>query len=138
MPFVFSHSTPTNIQNSANSVQPSLQNEKMHETSNTRHDLLNRSGRAQLAPFDSEFEGEQNFFHFSYFPDSILNAKRANPKIRVLEHFLHGNLKPDRFSVSGYGADKPMYGNDTEENRAKNRRVEILIKTAKAVGRYIQ
>ena len=64
-----------------------------------------------------------------------LSALRA---LAVLEHFLHGNLKPDRFSVSGYGADKPMYGNDTEENRAKNRRVEILIKTAKAVGRYIQ
>ena len=89
MPFVFSHPASTNIQNSANSVQPSLQNEKMHETSNTRHDLLNRSGRAQLAPIDSEFQGEQIIIHFSYFLDSILNAKRTNPKIRVLEHFVH-------------------------------------------------
>ena len=89
MPIVFSYPAPINIQNSANSVQPSLQNGKMHETSNTRHDLLNRSGRAQLAPIDSEFQGAQIIFHFSYFPDSILNAKRANPKIRVLEHFLH-------------------------------------------------
>ena len=89
MPFVFSHPASTNIQNSANSVQPSLQNEKMHETSNTRHDLLNRSGRAQLARIDSELRGEQKIFNFSYFPDSILNAKRANPKIRVFLHFVH-------------------------------------------------
>ena len=55
----------------------------------------------------------------------------------VLEHFLQNQLKPDRFSVSGYGPDKPMYPNDSEEHRRQNRRVEILLKTTPRVGSYI-
>ena len=55
----------------------------------------------------------------------------------VLEHFLQNQLKPDRFSVSGYGPDKPMLPNDSEQNRRQNRRVEILLKTTPRVGSYI-
>lgn len=55
----------------------------------------------------------------------------------VLEHFLQNQLKPDRFSVSGYGPDKPMHPNDSEEHRTQNRRVEILIKTTPRIGSYI-
>ena len=55
----------------------------------------------------------------------------------VLEHFLQAKLPPDRFSVSGYGPDKPMYPNDTPEGRRKNRRVEILVKSTPRVGSYI-
>ena len=89
MPFVFSHIILINIQNSANSVRPSLQNAKLHETKKYNHDRLNRSGRAQPAPFDSEFWGAQIIFHFSYFADPILNANRENPRKRVLEQILH-------------------------------------------------
>lgn len=55
----------------------------------------------------------------------------------VLEHFLQARIPPDRFSVSGYGADKPMYDNNTADGRQKNRRVEILVKTTPRVGSYI-
>ena len=55
----------------------------------------------------------------------------------VLEHFLQAKLVPDRFSVSGYGPDKPMQPNDSEEHRQQNRRVEILIKTTPRVGSYV-
>lgn len=55
----------------------------------------------------------------------------------VLEHFLQAKLVPDRFSVSGYGPDKPMHPNDSEENRHQNRRVEILLKTTPRVGSYL-
>ncbi len=55
----------------------------------------------------------------------------------VLEHFLQSQLKPDRFSVSGYGPDKPMRPNDSEQNRLQNRRVELLLKTTPRVGSYI-
>jgi chemotaxis protein MotB len=55
----------------------------------------------------------------------------------VLEHFLHAKLSPDRFSVSGYGPDKPMYDGGAEEQE-KNRRVEILVKTAPRVGSYME
>lgn len=55
----------------------------------------------------------------------------------VLEHFLQNKIKPDRFSVSGYGADKPAYPNDTAEHQKQNRRVEILLKTTPRMGSYI-
>ena len=63
-----------------------------------------------------------------------LSALRS---MAILERFLYGGIRPDRFSISGYGADKPMFPNTTEEGRRKNRRVEILLKTAPRVGSYV-
>ncbi len=54
-----------------------------------------------------------------------LSGTRA---IKVLRYFTETkNLSPDRFSASGYGEQKPVTGNSTEEERALNRRVNILI-----------
>lgn len=36
-------------------------------------------------------------------------------------------LKPDRFTLVSYGATRPLVANDSAENRARNRRVEIVI-----------
>ena len=63
-----------------------------------------------------------------------LSALRA---LAVLERFLYGGIQPDRFSISGYGADRPMHSNESEEGRRKNRRVEILLKTTPRVGSYV-
>lgn len=63
-----------------------------------------------------------------------LSGKRA---MSVLEFFLAQGIEPQRFSVSGYGSDKPIESNATEYGRAQNRRVEILIKTTQRLGRYI-
>jgi chemotaxis protein MotB len=54
-----------------------------------------------------------------------LSAMRA---INVM-HFLvnAGGLKPERFSIQGYGEYMPKFDNSTAEGRAKNRRVEILV-----------
>ena len=54
-----------------------------------------------------------------------LSAYRAHS---VLTFLIACKLDPKRFSVSAYGADRPLHSNDTEEGRAGNRRVEILIK----------
>lgn len=37
------------------------------------------------------------------------------------------NLDPERFSAKGFGEHQPLLPNTSEENRAKNRRVEVLI-----------
>src|SRR5699024_12153933 len=37
------------------------------------------------------------------------------------------NLDPERFSAKGFGEHQPLLPNTSEENRAKNRRVEDLI-----------
>jgi chemotaxis protein MotB len=56
----------------------------------------------------------------------MLSAERA---VSVLTFFLQQGFDPRRFSVSAYGEAFPLGDNDTPEGRAKNRRVEILLKT---------
>jgi chemotaxis protein MotB len=63
-----------------------------------------------------------------------LSALRA---LAVLERFLQGGIQADRFSISGYGGDRPMYSNDDPDGRRKNRRVEVLLKTTPRVGSYV-
>ena len=82
---------------------------------------INISGHTDATPAD----GTNNY---------DLSLTRA---LVLLEQLLQAKIPPDRFSVSGYGPDKPMYPNTTEEGQAKNRRVEILVKTTPRVGRYL-
>ena len=54
--------------------------------------------------------------------------------LSVLEYFVEKKeLPPSRFSVGGYGPSRPLYPNDTERNRALNRRVEIIFKHLQGV-----
>jgi len=55
-----------------------------------------------------------------------LSEKRAKV---VAEYLLQKGLKEDQISYKGYGSSKPIVPNDSVENQAKNRRVEILILT---------
>lgn len=61
-----------------------------------------------------------------------LSASRA---LAVLEHFLQAGITPDRFSISGYGADKPL--ESEKKDSPMNRRVEILLKTTPRLGAYL-
>lgn len=54
-----------------------------------------------------------------------LSASRAYSVIEVLQS-MH-NIPEDRFVLRGFGDTRPQAPNDTAENRAKNRRVEIMI-----------
>ncbi|MDX1692310.1 MAG: flagellar motor protein MotB [Ketobacteraceae bacterium] len=42
-----------------------------------------------------------------------------------------GEIAPDLFSVVGLGETEPLAPNDTDENRARNRRVEIVVEQGK-------
>jgi chemotaxis protein MotB len=54
-----------------------------------------------------------------------LSTARA---VSVAEELLDGGvLDPGRFTVSGYAETRPVVPNDSVENRARNRRVEIVI-----------
>jgi len=57
--------------------------------------------------------------------DRTLSTDRANVVLTYLEK---NYIKdPAKLMAVGYGLYKPIAPNDTEENRAKNRRVEILV-----------
>jgi chemotaxis protein MotB len=63
--------------------------------------------------------------HTPEFPSNWeLSAKRA---INVIKFFSRQGVSPDRLSAIGYGEYRPLAENDSEENRKKNRRVEIFI-----------
>jgi len=53
-----------------------------------------------------------------------LSMERAQTVYRYL---IDNGIDPNRLSFKGYGKERPIAPNDTEENRAKNRRTEILI-----------
>lgn len=47
--------------------------------------------------------------------------------INVLDFFINrSRIRADKFSVAGYGDSLPIENNDTEENRSKNRRIELV------------
>ncbi|MRH45021.1 flagellar motor protein MotB [Aquibacillus halophilus] len=54
-----------------------------------------------------------------------LSVMRAVNFMRLL--LGNDKLDPQRFSAKGFGEHKPIAPNDSEKNRAKNRRVEVLI-----------
>jgi chemotaxis protein MotB len=54
-----------------------------------------------------------------------LSAARA---FSVINYFINTEkMSPEKFSTFGYGEYRPVSSNDTEEGRAKNRRIEINI-----------
>lgn len=56
-----------------------------------------------------------------------LSAARATEVIRFL--LAQTTLAPHRLSAAGYGEFRPVVDNDSEETRAKNRRVDIVVMT---------
>ena len=58
-----------------------------------------------------------------------LSQRRANSAASYLSS--HG-VKAERIFVTGYGESQPIATNDTEEGRAKNRRIEIKLRPVTA------
>ena len=60
----------------------------------------------------------------------MLGARRA---VNILEYLMELEVEgkmilPDRISAVSYGSTRPMADNSTPENRAKNRRVEVILR----------
>lgn len=54
-----------------------------------------------------------------------LSTARATSAVRYLQE--HGNVTSERLSAVGYSEYHPLGTNDTEQGRAKNRRIEIIL-----------
>jgi len=51
-----------------------------------------------------------------------LSLQRAEA---VRDYLLNKGIAPQRMKIKGYGATQPVFSNQTEEGRAKNRRIEV-------------
>ncbi|MDF1549828.1 MAG: OmpA family protein, partial [Bacteroidales bacterium] len=56
--------------------------------------------------------------------NKLLSEQRAN---EVKQYLVAKNIIESRIVSKGYGESKPLAGNDTEEGRQLNRRVEFTI-----------
>ena len=84
-------------------------------------------------PYPIRIEGHTDNIpiHTKRFPSNWeLSTARA---VNVLKYFINaGQIDPRRLSAVGYGDSKPLVANESPRQRAKNRRVEIvLIKEAR-------
>ena len=57
--------------------------------------------------------------------NKALSEKRAQA---VADYLVKAGLPPDRLTAVGYGSQQPIATNDTEEGKAKNRRIDFVVK----------
>jgi OmpA-OmpF porin, OOP family len=57
--------------------------------------------------------------------NQALSEKRAQA---VMDYLVRAGLPADRFTSIGYGSTQPVAGNDTEDGKAQNRRIEFVVK----------
>ncbi|MCS3497803.1 OOP family OmpA-OmpF porin [Bradyrhizobium japonicum] len=66
----------------------------------------------------TDADGEDSF-------NQALSEKRAQA---VIDYLVKAGLPATRFTPVGYGATQPLAGNDTDEGKAQNRRIEFLVR----------
>jgi OOP family OmpA-OmpF porin len=57
--------------------------------------------------------------------NQALSEKRAQA---VVDYLVKAGLPAGRFTATGYGSGQPVAANDTDEGKARNRRIEFLVK----------
>ena len=99
--------------------------------------MINPSGFALLKKIGSLIRETPNRVRIEGHTDNVpiateafpsnwdLSAARAVNIVKFLSD--HMNVYPRRLSAVGYGESRPIKANDTPENRALNRRVEIVL-----------
>ena len=57
--------------------------------------------------------------------NQALSEKRAQA---VIDYLVKAGLPANRFTAVGYGSTQPVAGNDTDDGKAQNRRIEFLVR----------
>ncbi len=70
--------------------------------------------------------------------DSINNPLSVNRAASTRAYLVSQGIASNRISIDGRGSSEPLVPNTSPENRAKNRRVEILVKEAQPQPRQQQ
>jgi hypothetical protein len=89
------------------------------------YDVLNESGKVlYLNPtMTIQIQGHTDEIASDEY-NLVLSQKRA---AATKAYFVHRGIEFDRISIRGFGETRPIASNDTPEERAKNRRIEIEI-----------
>jgi OOP family OmpA-OmpF porin len=66
----------------------------------------------------TDADGEDGF-------NQMLSEKRAQA---VVDYLVKAGLPADRFTPMGYGSTQPVASNDTDEGKARNRRIEFVVR----------
>ena len=66
----------------------------------------------------TDADGEDSF-------NQDISEKRAQA---VIDYLVKAGLPPSRFTAVGQGSTQPVAGNDTDEGKAQNRRIEFLVR----------
>ena len=90
--------------------------EKINEYRELAKDELSRANKVIIAGYTDNV-GAPDY-------NSTLSLHRAEA---VRDYLISLGADPNKFQVSGSGEAKPIADNSTEEGRAKNRRVEVLV-----------
>lgn len=94
------------------------------ETAKTRLDQVAVALKAQSSDKTMVVEGHTDILG-SNATNQPLSLNRANA---VRDYLVTRGVEPSRLSAVGLGSTRPILGNDSAENRANNRRVEIVIR----------
>jgi outer membrane protein OmpA-like peptidoglycan-associated protein len=90
------------------------------------HDLLNEI--VSVLKDNAQIEKVAIEGHTSAEGSADLNRKLSEDRAKaVLDYLVEHGIDAKRLESKGYGPDKPIAGNDTEDDREKNRRVEFNI-----------
>jgi outer membrane protein OmpA-like peptidoglycan-associated protein len=104
-------------------------------------DITFETGKADLKPESNEeldrlvslLDGNQTIkVEISAHTDDVgnddSNLKLSEKRAKTVVDYLTGKgIKADRMTAKGYGETQPLVANDTDENKAKNRRVQFKI-----------
>ena len=104
-------------------------------------DITFETGKADLKPDSNEeldrlvslLEGNQTIkVEISAHTDDVgnddSNLKLSEKRAKMVVDYLTGKgIKGERMTAKGYGETQPLVANDTDENKAKNRRVQFKI-----------
>ncbi|WP_459481860.1 flagellar motor protein MotB [Clostridium saccharoperbutylacetonicum] len=111
--------------------------------------LFFNSGEATIKPdfqgklisISKVLNGIDNYIHVEGHTDNVAinttyfhsNWQLSSVRAANVVEFLisQGNVKPERLSSIGYGEYRPVKSNSTEEGKAENRRVDIVIINSK-------
>ena len=102
--------------------------EEMHESAMMLADLINRTQNEE-DPFEIVVAGHTDNVPVApggqYDSNWDVSMARATNFLKIL--IIDSELDPGLFYARGYGEERPLADNETEEGRQMNRRVEVMI-----------